>query len=417
MVTENKNMKVPFAIPELGDEEIEEVADVIKSGWLTTASRCARFEEDFAKFVGAKHALAVNSATAALHLGLEALGIGDGDRVLVPTFTFTATAEVVRYLGADPVFVDCDRETFCINTTHIEKAVVKLKAQSSKLKAGKLKAIIPVHFGGHPCDMDGIMEIAQSSKLKVIEDAAHALPTFCRCSKLKAEGSKQESQSKWRRMVGTIGDVTCFSFYANKTMTTGEGGMLCTDDDDIAARVKVMRLHGINRDIWDRFSTGASWEYDVIAPGFKYNMPDLNAALGIHQLKKAKKFREKRQKIAEIYYQELQDIPGLTLPRLHCAMEDHSWYIFMVLIDPGKTIHSMDRNQFITEMTKGEIGTSVHYKPLHLMTYYKKRYDLKPDNFPNANRIFKQCVSLPMFSAMTEEQLEYVIASIKKILL
>ena len=178
-----------------------------------------------------------------------------------------------------------------------------------------------------------------------------------------------------------------------------------------------MRLHGINRDIWDRFTTGASWEYDVVAPGFKYNMPDLNAALGVQQLKKANKFRDKRQKIAENYYQELKDIPGLTLPRLHCAMEDHSWYIFMVLIDPEKTINSMDRNQFITEMTKRQIGTSVHYKPLHLMTYYKKRYDLNPDNFPNANRIFKQCVSLPMFSAMTEDQLEYVIASIKKILL
>jgi dTDP-4-amino-4,6-dideoxygalactose transaminase len=418
-------MKVPFAIPDCGNEEIDEVIAVIKSGWLTTASRCTQFEKDFAEFVGAKHALAVNSATAALHLGLEALGVKAGDRVLVPTFTFTATAEVVRYLRADPVFVDCDRETFCITKDTVSEAISN---NVLRVTNNSLKAIIPVHFGGHPCDMDGIMEIAQSSpvrssgptgqaKLKVLEDAAHALPAFCRCSKLKAEGLKQESQSKGRRIVGSIGDVTCFSFYANKTMTTGEGGMLCTDDDEIAKRVKVMRLHGINRDVWDRFSTGASWEYDVIAPGFKYNMPDINAALGIHQLKKVESFRDKRQRIAEIYYEELKDIPGLALPKLHCAMEDHSWYIFMVLIDPEKTTNSMDRNQFITEMTKQQIGTSVHYKPLHLMTYYKKRYDLKPDDFPNANRIFKQCVSLPMFSAMSDEQLEYVIASIKKILL
>ena len=404
MVREDENMKVPFAIPECGNEEIEEVAAVIKSGWLTTASRCAQFEKDFAEYVGAKHALAVNSATAALHLGLEALGIKAGDKLLVPTFTFTATAEVVRYMGADPVFVDCDQETFCITMEQIENAVeaqrLKLKAQSSKLKAQRLKAIIPVHFGGHPCDMDNIKLKAESLKLKVLEDAAHAIPT-------RYKG----------RLIGAFGDVTCFSFYANKTMTTGEGGMLCTDDDDIAARVKVMRLHGINRDVWDRFSTGASWEYDVVAPGFKYNMPDINAALGIHQLKKVELFQKKRQRIAEKYYDELKNIPGLILPKLKCEREDHSWYIFVVLIDRDRTKGGIGRNEFIDEMTKRNIGTSVHYKPLHRMTYYRERYGLKPEMFPNAEWVFERCVSLPMFSAMTEDQLEYVIAAIKKILL
>ncbi len=404
-------MKVPFAIPECGDEEIKEVAAVIKSGWLTTASRCAQFESDFAKFVGSKHALAVNSATAALHLGLEALGVKPGDKVLVPTFTFTATAEIVRYLDADPVFVDCNIETFCINMLQVEKA---LKVQD--LRPEDIKAIIPVHFGGHPCDMDAILEFSKDNNLRVMEDAAHALPTCYCSSRLKTQGSKGGEDAQ-KVMIGSLGDVTCFSFYANKTMTTGEGGMLCTNDDEIAKRVKVMRLHGINRDVWDRFSTGASWEYDVIAPGFKYNMPDINAALGIHQLKKVEIFRKKRQRIAEFYYQELKDIPGLILPRIHCAMEDHSWYLFNVLIDPDKTLRGIDRNDFINEMSKRDIGTSVHYKPIHRMTYYREKYGLKPGMFPNAEWVFQRCLSLPMFSAMSDGQLEYVIKSIKEILL
>jgi len=389
-------MKVPLAIPECGNDEIEEVAAVIRSGWLTTASRCAKFEKDFAEFTGVRHALAVNSATAALHLGLEALGIGVGDAVLVPTLTFTATAEIVRYLRADPVFVDCDRETFCINATQIDNA---LKVQGSGFRVQDVKAIIPVHFGGHPCDMDPVLDIAKDHGWKIMEDAAHALPT-------RYKG----------KIIGSFSDVTCFSFYANKTMTTGEGGMLCTDDDEIARRVKVTRLHGINRDVWDRFSTGASWEYDVVAPGFKYNMPDINAALGIHQLSKAETFRQRRRMIAEGYYEGLKDIPGLILPRIHCSREDHSWYIFNVLIDPDKTARGIDRNAFISEMTRRDIGTSVHYKPLHRMTYYRDAYGLKAEMFPNAEWVFQRCVSIPIFSAMTDEQLKYVIKSIKEVL-
>jgi len=397
-------LKVPFAVPECDDSEINEVISVIKSGWLTTASKCIQFENDFTEFVGCKHSLAVNSATAALHLGLEALGIVAGDKVIVPTMTFTSSAEIVRYLHADPVFVDCDTDIFCITSDLVRTAMDcqqnLINSPGAENQDQTIKAIIPVHFGGHACDMDSICALSKDLNLKIMEDAAHALPTLFN-----------------DKLIGTIGDVSCFSFYANKTITTAEGGMLCTDNDEIAHRVKTMRLHGINRDIWNRFTTGASWEYDVIAPGFKYNMPDLNAALGVQQLKKVHKFRDKRQKVAETYYQELKDIPGLTLPRLHCTMEAHSWYLFMVLIDSDKTVNGMDRNQFIIEMTKRDIGTSVHYKPLHLMTYYKKTYDLNPDHFPNANRIFKECVSLPMFSAMTEDQLEYVIASIKNILL
>ena len=390
-------MKVPFALPDCGEEEIREVADVMKSGWLTTASRCAQFEQDFAEFIGSKYALGVNSGTAALHLGLEALGIGEGDKVLVPTFTFTATAEVVRYLRADPVFVDCDPETFCITREEIEKAV---DTPSPALRAPSLRAIIPVHFGGHPCDMDAILDFARSNGLRVLEDASHAFPT-------KYDG----------RFIGTYGDVTCFSFYANKTITTGEGGMLCTDDDEIGKRVKVMRLHGIDRDVWDRFSVGGSWEYDVVAPGFKYNMPDICAALGIQQLRKAKMFRDRRQKIAETYYEQLKDIPGMILPRIQCAMEDHSWYLFNVLIDAKETIRGINRNDFIKEMTKRGIGTSVHYKPLHRMTYYRNRYDLRPEMFPSAEWVFQRCLCLPIFSAMKDDQLEYVIQNIREFLL
>jgi len=392
-----EKMRVPFAFTACGDEEITAVAEVIKSGWLTTASRCAKFENDFVGYIGSKHALAVSSGTAALHLGLEALGIGEGDGVLVPTFTFTATAEVVRYLKADPLFVDCDLDTFCITLGQIERA---MKIQGLFPKDERVKAIIPVHFGGHPCNMDPILKFSEDYEIKIIEDAAHALPT------------RYNS-----RLVGTFGDVTCFSFYANKTITTGEGGMLCTDKDEVAKRVKVMRLHGINRDAWDRFRTGASWEYDVVAPGYKYNMPDINAALGIHQLRKAEVFRNKRQRIAGIYYEELQDIPGLILPRIHCPMEDHSWYLFNVLIDSDVTLRGIDRNDFISEMTKRDIGTSVHYKPIHRMTYYKNKYGLKPEMFPNAEWVFKRCVSLPIFSAMTDEQVNYTIKSIKEILL
>lgn len=391
------NIRVPFSVPECGDEEIQEVVDVIKSGWLTTASRCSRFERDFAKYIGVKHALAVNSATAALHLGLDALGVVENDKVLVPTFTFTATAEVVRYLKADPVFVDCDLKTFCITPALIESAMAKNQLQ---ITDSSLKGIIPVHFGGHPCDMDGILEFCNNTNLKILEDAAHALPT------------------KYNdRLIGTLGDVTCFSFYANKTITTGEGGMLCTDDDKIAERVKIMRLHGINRDVWDRFSGGVSWEYDIVAPGFKYNMPDISAAIGIHQLKKAELFRNKRQRIAEAYYESLKDIPGLILPRIHCTMEDHSWYLFIVLIDSDKTLQGIDRNEFINEMSDHNIGTGVHYKPIHRMSYYKEEYGLKPEMFPNAEWVFQRCVSIPIFSAMTDVQINYVIQSIRDVML
>ena len=407
------DIKVPFARPDCDDREIEEAAQVIKSGWLTTASKALQFEREFSEFIGAKYCLAVNSCTAALHLGLEAIGVGNSDKVIVPVHTFTATSEVVRYLGADPIFVDIEKDTFCLTRESIEKG---LEVSGVPPDDESLKALIPVHFAGHSCDMAPIIEFARKHNVKTIEDAAHAFPTLYRPSDYNHENNDQRRKDG-SMTVGTIGDVTCFSFYANKTITTGEGGMLATNDPEIAARAKVMRLHGINRDIWNRFSDiAADWAYDVVAPGFKYNMPDLNAALGIQQLRKAEALRKRRQAIAEIYCQEFKNIPGLTIPRIRCAMDDHAWHLFIVLVESNRSINGINRDNFINKLKQRNIGTSVHYIPLYRMTYYKKRYGLKPEMYPNSEWVFQRCVSLPIYSAMTDSQVEYVVDSIKKIM-
>jgi dTDP-4-amino-4,6-dideoxygalactose transaminase len=406
-------MKVPFAVPECGEEEIAEVLEVIKSGWLTTGSKTFQFEKDFSKRIGTKHCLAVNSATAALHLGLEAIGVRSGHKVIVPVHTFTATAEVVRYFDADPIFVDIDRDTFCMSMEEIQKG---LDIQRLRFENSGLKAIIPVHFGGQACDMKPIVEKAGVHGIKILEDAAHAFPAYYEWDDPPDKSDHSRSENNIR-MVGTIGDITCFSFYANKTITTGEGGMLATDDDDIARRVKVMRLHGIDRDVWNRFSTIKSdWQYDVIAAGYKYNMPDILAAIGIHQIRKAEDFRKRRQKIAETYYSQLKNIPGLILPKIKCQPEHHAWHLYVVLVDSEHTTRGINRDQFIQNLKEKGIGTSVHYIPLHRMTYYRNRYQLKPETFPNSEWIFKRCASLPIFPAMTDIQIEYVIESIKKIM-
>jgi dTDP-4-amino-4,6-dideoxygalactose transaminase len=336
------------------------------------------------------------------------MGVGLENKVIVPVHTFTATAEVVRYLGADPMFVDCDRKTFCISVDGIEEIINKY---GSVWNESEFKAIIPVHFGGHPCDMMEIMNIIDGTRIRVLEDAAHAFPAFC-------QYPNEKEYKPERRIIGTIGDVSCYSFYANKTITTAEGGMLATNDDSLAKRVETMRLHGIDRDIWKRFNDiNADWAYDVVAPGFKYNMPDLSAALGIHQLRKAEQFRARRQMIAETYYRELSDVPGLILPQLKCSKEDHAWHLFVVLVEQRESTSGINRDKFIQQMREKRIGTSVHYIPLHHMTYYRDRYGLKPEMFPNSEWVFQRCVSLPIYSAMTAEQLEYVIDSIKIIML
>jgi dTDP-4-amino-4,6-dideoxygalactose transaminase len=379
---------LPFALPEIGEEEIAEVVDSLRSGWVTTGPKAKRFEADFAAFIGGGvEAIAVNSATAGLHLALEAVGIGPGDEVIVPSYTFTATAEVVRYLGADPVFVDIDPVTFNIDPAAIRAAITE-----------KTKAIMPVHFAGLACEMDEIIAIARQHGLKVIEDAAHALPTTYK-----------------GQMIGSLDtDVSVFSFYANKTMTTGEGGMVVSKDPDIIARCKVMRLHGISRDAFDRYqSKTPAWFYEVIAPGFKYNMPDIAAAMGIHQLKRIRAFREKREVMAACYDRELADLPLILPARPQNPHDVHAWHLYPVRLKPEADIK---RDDFIQQMADAGIGTSVHFIPLHLQPVWRDGYGLKPEQFPHAQAAFEAEVSLPLYTKMSEADQERVVATVRKLL-
>jgi dTDP-4-amino-4,6-dideoxygalactose transaminase len=379
---------LPFALPEIGDDEIAEVVDALKSGWVTTGPKARRFEQDFSAFLGDEglHAIAVNSATAGLHLALEALGIGPGDEVITTTHTFTATAEVVRYLGADVKLVDIDPATLNIDPAAIEAAITP-----------RTKALLPVHYAGLAADMPAILDIARRHGLKLVEDAAHALPT-----------------TSVGALVGTLGsDATVFSFYANKTITTGEGGMIVTRDAALAQRAKVMRLHGINRDAFDRFTAKVpSWYYEVVAPGFKYNLTDIAAALGIHQLKKAHAFQQRRAALAARYDTALAGLP-LVLPARPPAGELHAWHLYVVRLagDAGIT-----RDRLIEALFERGIGCSVHYIPLHLHPYWRERYGLRPDQFPYSQHAYERMVSLPLYTRMTEADVDRVAAAVREAL-
>jgi dTDP-4-amino-4,6-dideoxygalactose transaminase len=379
---------IPFAKVVCDGNELDYIKEVLESGWLTTASKTFEFEQLFSAAVNTRFACAVNSCTSALHLACEAIGVGPGDKVLVPTMTFTASAEVVRYLGADPVFLDVEYGS-CLVTSEILKMAIDQHPNVS--------ALILVHFGGQAAEMDGIISLCREHGLKLIEDAAHAFPTRYH-----------------NRMVGSFGDATCFSFYANKTITTGEGGMLVTNNENLFTRAKVMRLHGINRDIWDRFTAEkANWEYDVVAPGYKYNLPDVAAAIGLAQLEQADAYRTERERCARFYFDRLGSLGCLDLPLLHVPMEDHAWHLFHVILKDNAPV---GRNRFIELMAEKGIGTSVHYKPLHRMTYYRKRYGLLPEDYPNAERIWKGCVSLPIYPSLSEDDLDYICSNIVSVL-
>ncbi len=384
-----EKQNIPFAKVYVGESEQKYLQEVISSGWLTTASKTIELEKKFGEYVGAKYACAVNSCTSALHLAIDALGVKQGDKVFVPSMTFTASAEVIRYMNADPVFIDTEYLTNLITPEILNRAI---------LENPDVKYLVIVHYGGQSARIDEIMTICASHGIKVIEDAAHAFP------------------SKYKdKMIGNFGDITCFSFYANKTITTGEGGMLVTDNEELYKRIKTMRLHGINRDIWDRFTSKVpSWEYDVVEAGYKYNMPDINAAIGLGQLEKAEEFRLERQRVAEYYYSKLSNIESIDLPICNIPLKDHSWHLFPIVINEKSNI---GRNLFIEKMSEAGIGTSVHYKPLHQMTYYKTRYNLTPESYPNAEKTWKGNVSLPIYPYMTEDQLEYICSNIRKILL
>jgi dTDP-4-amino-4,6-dideoxygalactose transaminase len=379
---------IPYALPLTGEDEIAEVIDTIKSGWLTTGPKTKRFEKDFSEFVGAKHALAVNSATAGLHLGLEALGVGPGDKVITTVHTFTATAEVIRYLGADPIFVDIEGDSFNIDCDEIEKAL---------MENPEVKVIMPVHYGGQAANMTKIMSLAEKYNVKVLEDAAHAIPT-----------------SHNGQLIGSFGDITVYSFYANKTITTGEGGMVVTNNDEYAKRIGCMRLHGISKDVFDRFtSTTPSWHYEVVAPGFKYNMTDIAASIGIHQLKKAWSLQKRRKAIAYKYNDAFTDLPIVT-PLIVNKDDVHSWHLYVIQLNTDEL--NISRDKFIEILAEKGIGTSVHYIPLHFHPYWQETYNLKKETFPKSSKAFTRIVSLPNYPKMTDEQVDKVISVVKSVL-
>jgi dTDP-4-amino-4,6-dideoxygalactose transaminase len=379
---------LPFALPEIGDDEIAEVVDTLKSGWVTTGPKTKRFEDDFSAFLGdaSLQSLAVNSATAGLHLALEALGIGPGDEVITTTHTFTATAEVVRYLGADVVLVDIDPATLCIDVAAVEAAITP-----------RTKAVVPVHYAGLAADMQALLALAQRHGLKVVEDAAHALPCTSR-----------------GQLVGTLAsDATVFSFYANKTITTGEGGMIVTRHAELARRMKVMRLHGMSRDAFDRFTaTVPSWYYEIVAPGFKYNLTDIAAAIGIHQLKRLRGFQTRRVELAAALGEGLAGLP-LQLPPQALAGDMHAWHLYVVRLTDDAPV---SRDRLIELLYAAGIGCSVHYIPLHLQPYWRDRYGLVPERFPHSQRAYERMLSLPLYTRMGDADVKRVCDAVRTIL-
>jgi dTDP-4-amino-4,6-dideoxygalactose transaminase len=379
---------LPFALPDIGEEEIESVCESLRSGWLTTGPTAKRFEDEFAEFVGARHALAVNSCTAGMHLALDAVGIGPGDKVLTTDYTFTATAEVIRYVGADPVFVDIDPDTLNMDVNAVAAAVADDPS---------IRAIIPVHLAGLACDMRALAALARKHGIPIIEDAAHALPTI-------VDG----------QLIGSLSELSVFSFYVTKTLATGEGGMVVTDNPDLAERIRVMRLHGISQDVFDRYTSNKpSWYYEVIAPGFKYNMPDIAAAIGVVQLKRVWELQRRREAIARRYNDAFRELP-LQLPSDASHDDTHAWHLYIVRLMLEEI--SITRDEFIEKMIAAGVGVSVHFIPLHLHPYWRDTYQLTPQQYPVAHAMFKRVVSLPIYTKMTDSDVERVIATVHTVL-
>lgn len=375
---------LPFHRPSIDEEEIEEVIDTLRSGWLTMGPKTLRFEEKFARYIGAKHALAVSSCTAGLHLALDAIGVGPGDDVITCTFTFAATAAVILHCGARPVLVDCLSDTLTIDPAQVEAAITP-----------RTKAILPIHFAGHPCEMAEILAIARRHNISVVEDAAHALPAAYRGQR-----------------VGSLGDLTAFSFYAVKNITTGEGGMVTTDSDEYAERIAQRRLHGISRDAWKRYTDQGSWYYEITYPGFKYNMTDLNASLGLHQIRKCDRFHAVRNRYAALYLEELSPLGEITLPTVRPEVE-HAWHLFPIRLNLESL--TVCRDGFIELLRQEKIGASVHFIPLHMHPYYRQVFGYRPQDFPHALSAFERIISLPIYPGMTEEDIRDVVRAVTKV--
>ena len=373
-----------FSVPLLGQAEIDSVVDCLRSGWLTSGQKVKAFEQDFARYIGCSHALAVNSCTAALHLGLEAVGVQPGDEVITSPMTFAATAAVIEHLGARPVLVDCEAETLNLDATRLAAAITP-----------RTRAIVPVHFAGQPCDMEAILAVARAHDLAVVEDAAHALPARVR-----------------GRLVGTLGDITCFSFYATKTITTGEGGMVTTDREDYAARMRIMHLHGMSRDAWKRYAQNGSWSYDILAAGFKYNLTDIAASIGIAQLARADAFHARRLEIARAYTAGLSGVRGVRTPVVRDE-GGHAWHLYVVQVVPEAL--TIDRDEFIRRLVAMNIGVSVHFIPLHVHPYYRDKYGYRPEDFPIAYAAFQRIVSLPLYPKMSDDDVQDVIGAVRSL--
>ena len=388
-------MNVPFFRVDCSGRELHYLQQVLESGWLTTSRFAAELEQRFAETIGVPHAIAVNSCTAALHLAAEALGVGPGTQVLVPTLTFTATAEVVRYLGGKVVLCDVDPHTGLLTAEILAAALDRHP---------EVRVAMPVHFGGLACDLEALRAVAEPRVVALVEDAAHAFPTRYPA----IDGTRGA-------MVGSGRSAACcFSFYANKTITTGEGGMLVTSDDAVAERVRRMRLHGIDRDVWKRFtSTNAGWLYDVVAAGYKYNMPDLNAAVGLAQFERAFEFHEARVRLVQRYLDELSGLDGVELPVSSPDPHDHAWHLFPIVLSAESVL---DRDTVIEHLSAAGIGTSVHYRPLHRMTYWQQETGAKPEDFPGAEHRWQGTLSLPLFPSMRDEEQRHVCESLRRIL-
>jgi dTDP-4-amino-4,6-dideoxygalactose transaminase len=419
-------IQVPFFRPSITDAEIAEVVACLRSGWLTTGPRCKQLEAAFAEQTGAKFAVAVNSCTAALHLAVDALGLGPGQAVLVPTMTFAATAEVVRYQNAVPLLVDCDPVTLNMDLDDAERKIEQLRAGQTPLDPSlRVVGIMPVHVGGLMMDMDQVRAFAVRHRLWIVEDAAHSFPAAYRSTppprvgrETGGEGGRHPDTfpngegTVWRRCGENTADVSCFSFYANKTITTGEGGIAVTDDARLADRMRQMSLHGLSHDAWKRYAGNHAWDYRIVAPGYKYNLTDIAAAIGVHQLARAEQLRCEREAVARFFREQLSDVDQIELPP-DPPDRTHSWHLFPLRLRLDRL--AMDRNAFIVALRECGVGCSVHWRPLHLHPYYEETFGWRPDHFPVASAQWLKSVSLPLFPSMREDERRHVVDVVREL--
>ena len=416
-------MKIPFYRPSITQAEINAVVETLHSGWLTTGPRAKQFEQEFARYLGQKRAVALNSCTAALHLGLEAIGLRAGDLAVVPTMTFAATAEVVRYFNATPLLVDCRESDFNLDVADAEGRI-----QQALARGEKVVAILPVHYGGQIGDVAGVTTLARKYGLKVVEDAAHCCPAYYREQETRnaecgirdtvvdapdSEPRALSFASDGWKPVGASADITCFSFYANKCITMGEGGMACTQNDDYAERMRIMSLHGSSKDAWKRFTAEGAWYYEIVAPGFKYNLTDIAAAIGLNQLRRADEMHRKRAQWARLYSELLADVEELILPAQQ-PNRIHSWHLYVIRLQLDRL--RLGRAEVIDALKREGITTSVHWMPLHQHPYYREKYGYRPNDFPMAARLYPEIITLPLYPDMTEAEVCYVCRVLKDII-